>query len=59
MKGELAPLILHGVTGIVATLVADHHVGLLAEQIGDLAFALVPPLGPNHHKNRHIASRYD
>jgi hypothetical protein len=30
MKGELAMLVLDGVAGVVAPLVADHHMGLLA-----------------------------
>ena len=57
VEGELAALVLHGVTGVVAALIADHHVGLLAQQVGDLAFAFIAPLGAHHHENRHDASR--
>ena len=33
--------------GVVAALEADHHVGPLGEEIGDLALPLVSPLGPD------------
>ena len=41
------------VAGVVAALVADDHVGLLGEQVGDLALALVAPLGADHDRPRH------
>ena len=59
MEGELAPLVLDGVAGVVAALVADHHVGLLAEQVDDLAFAFVAPLGADHDENRHVCLPID
>ena len=42
------------VAGVVAALVAHHHVGLLGEQVGDLAFAFVAPLGADHDRSRHV-----
>ncbi len=38
-----------GVTGIVAALETHHGIGLLGEQIDDLALALVTPLGANDY----------
>ncbi len=57
MECELAPRVLHRVTRIVAALVADHHVGLLAQQVDDLTLALIAPLSAHYNKNRHDASR--
>jgi hypothetical protein len=57
MEGELAPQILDRVAGVVATLIPDHHIGLLAQQVGDFTLAFVTPLGAHHDENRHIASR--
>ena len=37
------------VAGVVAALEADHEVGLLGEQVGDLPLALVAPLGADDH----------
>jgi len=42
-----------GVTGVVATLVAHDHGGLLGQEIGRLALALVAPLEPDDHGGRH------
>ncbi len=44
------------VPGVVAALEADDQIGLLGEQVGDLALALVAPLGANHDVSRHFAS---
>ena len=57
VERELAQFVLDCVPGVVAALVADHHVGLLAEQIDDFAFAFIAPLGAHHDENRHLASR--
>ena len=43
------------VAGVVAALEADHQVGLLGEQVGDLALALVAPLGADDHDAGHAA----
>src|ERR1044071_4467421 len=46
---------LHRVTRIVAALIADDDVKALGEQIDDLAFAFIPPLGADdrdYHKSR-------
>ena len=41
---------------IMAPLVAGHDVGALSEQIDDLSFSFVAPLGANNDKNRHCSS---
>ena len=41
------------VAGVVAALEADHEVGLLGEQVDDLALALVAPLGAHDHQTGH------
>ena len=54
VEGELPPVREdHGVAGVVAALVPHDVVDLLAEQIGDLALALVAPLGPDEHDRWH------
>jgi hypothetical protein len=45
-----------GVTGVVAAVVFDDVVDLLAEQVSRFAFALVAPLGPEQHDRWHVAS---
>src|SRR6185295_16071687 len=42
-----------GVAGVRSALVAGHDVGLLAQEIDDLALALVTPLGADHDTARH------
>src|SRR5207302_8337588 len=44
------------VAGIVAALEAHDDVGLLGQPIDDFAFALVAPLGTDHHDVRHETS---
>src|SRR5215217_5354812 len=41
------------VASVVAALVADHDLHLLGEQIGQLALALVAPLGADDHGTGH------
>ena len=41
------------VAGVVAALEADHEVGLLGEQVDDLALPLVAPLGAHDHESWH------
>ena len=41
------------VPGVVAALEAHDRVGLLGEQVGDLALALVAPLGADYHDSGH------
>ena len=43
------------VAGVVAALEADDQIGVLGEQIGDLALALVAPLGADDDDPRHFA----
>jgi hypothetical protein len=45
-----------GVARVVAALVADDHVHLLGEEIGELALPLVTPLGSDHDRRRHVCS---
>ena len=45
------------VTGVVSTLEADHQIGLLGEQVDDLALPFVAPLGAHDHKSRHTRDR--
>ena len=59
MKGEFAALVLHGVTGIVAALIADHHVRPLGEQVDDFALAFVTPLSAHHYEDRHVSLPID
>ena len=44
VQDEAAPVVDYGVAGIVAALVADHHVAALTEQVHHTAFALVAPV---------------
>jgi len=46
-----------GVAGVVAALEADHRVGTWGEDVDDLAFSLVTPLGTHHDDVRHSSSR--
>ena len=45
VQGEPAVVVDDGVARIGSALKADHHVGLLGQQIGDLALAFVAPVG--------------
>ena len=45
------------VAGVVAALKADHEVGLLGEQVGDLALAFVAPLGAHYDYSWHRADK--
>ena len=44
---------LYSVTSIVAALAPGHHVHLLTQQVHQLPLALVAPLGPEDHRDRH------
>jgi hypothetical protein len=44
------------VAGVVAALEAHDNVGALRQPVDDLAFALVAPLGADHHHVRHLES---
>ena len=56
VQGEDLAVPHDGVAGVVAALIAHHHVGLLGQQVGDLALALVAPLGADHDGRRHVRS---
>jgi hypothetical protein len=42
------------VPGVVAALVADDHVHVTGEDVGELALPLVTPLGADHHGPGHV-----
>ena len=52
-RAKDSPLDDDGVAGVVAPLVADHDLHLLGEQIGQLALALVAPLGADDYGTGH------
>ena len=55
MELELLAVADDRVAGVVAALEADDHVGLLGEQVGDLALALIAPLGADYDHAWHDA----
>ena len=44
MQGELAELVHHGVAGVAAALIADHHIIVGGDQVHHAALALVAPV---------------
>jgi hypothetical protein len=55
LEREGLPVDHQRVPRVVAALVADHQVHLLGEEVGELALALVAPLGSDHDGCRHDA----
>ncbi len=55
VEGEVPIAELDGVAGVVAALEADHGVERRAEQVDDLALALVAPLHAQNHAVRHLS----
>ena len=53
MELELLAVADDRVAGVVAALEADHEVGLLGEQVGDLPLSFVAPLGAHYDYSRH------
>ena len=53
LQGEGLPVDDDGVTGVVTALVTDHDLDVLCQQVCQLAFALVAPLGSDHYGRRH------
>ena len=53
MEDELLLAHLDGVAGVVAAVEAGHDLDLLREEVHDLAFAFVAPLGAGHHDVGH------
>ena len=51
MKYERVVADLNRVTGVMAALIADHDVEPLGEQIDDLAFSFIAPLGSDDSDN--------
>jgi len=43
----------NGVACVMSALVADNHVHLLGEKVGQFALALIAPLGPDHYGHGH------
>ena len=54
LEGERLAVDDERVPGVVPTLVADDQVHLLGEEVGELALALVAPLGSDHDGRRHV-----
>ena len=46
-----------GMPGVVPALEPHHHLGVLGEQVDDLALPFVAPLGTYHHDVRHGRTR--
>ena len=48
---EIVGLVAHddGVSGVVAPLAPGHDLGVLGQQVHQLALAFVAPLGAQHH----------
>ncbi len=38
----------HGVAGIVSSLIARYHICFLSQQVDDLSFAFIAPLGSHN-----------
>ena len=55
LQGEGLAADHEGVAGVVAALVADHHVHLGSDEVGELALPLVAPLGTDDDSRRHGA----
>jgi hypothetical protein len=53
MQDVLFVFYLYGMTGIVSSLETGHHVGTFCEQVDNLAFSLVTPLGADNYYISH------
>jgi hypothetical protein len=53
LQGEGLTVDHDGVPGVVAALVADHQLHLLGQQVGQLPFALITPLGADDDGGSH------
>ena len=51
MEDERAISDLHGMAGVMSSLISDHDIETLSKQIYDLAFTLITPLGADHDDN--------
>ena len=51
---HVSPVADDRVAGVVAALEADDDVGVLGEQVDDLALALIAPLGADDHDAWHV-----
>ena len=47
-----------GVPRVVAALEADHHIHIARQNVDELAFPFVAPLGSDQNVNRHIFPPY-
>ncbi len=54
MADKLFPFHHHGVAGIVAALKSHDHIRMFRQQIYDLAFAFISPLGSYDNDVRHV-----
>ena len=54
MQGKFLFSVDDRMAGIIAALIANHVVEISGNKIGDLALALVAPLGADQHHVRHV-----
>ena len=55
MENERIPFIDDGMAGIGAPLVPHDHIGILGEDVDNLPFTFVPPLGADDDEIRHCS----
>ena len=55
LEGEGLAVHHDGVAGVVAALIADDQLHLLGQEVGELALALITPLGPDDDGCRHAS----
>jgi len=53
LQDKLTAADVDGVAGVVAALVSRHYVESLREQVNDLTFAFIAPLGAKHNEIAH------
>jgi hypothetical protein len=54
MKDKRFSIHYHGVSRIITPLKAYHEPGILCEDVHNLSFAFISPLGANYYDVRHI-----
>jgi hypothetical protein len=48
----------HGMPCIMASLVASYDIYMLTQQVDNLSFTLIAPLGSQHHNISHVFSLF-
>ena len=54
LEGKSLPQDNDSVSGVMATLVADHHIHVTSQEIGEFPFSFVTPLGTDHYGCGHL-----